>query len=128
MMRCRIHPTFPGFPDPLGVIFRIHQGGAQRNSIAAKPREGRRPTRARESAPSSATGARFMLGGWQAASGSRAKPVARAGPSKAACRALSPAEKLETLFGCSLDRAFEVLSWPAVNLGPVWHSGCMSAA
>jgi hypothetical protein len=39
--------------------------------------------------------------------------------STAAWRALSPTEKLETLFGCSLDRAFEVLSWPADGLDPV---------
>jgi hypothetical protein len=32
----RFHSSdIPGFPGPLGVIFRIHQGGAQRNSTAA---------------------------------------------------------------------------------------------
>ncbi len=46
-------------------------------------------------------------------------PVARAGLSINQWRALSEAEKLEVLFGCSLDRAFEVLSWPADGLDPV---------
>jgi hypothetical protein len=45
--------------------------------------------------------------------------VARAGLSAAAWCALSPAEKLETLFGCSLDRDFDFLSWPADGLNPV---------
>ena len=65
----------PRIPAPLSVIFRSHQGEAQRNSIVATAhREGRRLTCARESALSSAPGARFMLGGWQAASESRASP------------------------------------------------------
>jgi hypothetical protein len=46
-------------------------------------------------------------------------PLARAGLSTAAWRDLSLTDKLEPLFGCSLNRAFEVRSWPADGLDPV---------
>jgi hypothetical protein len=78
-----------------------------------------------------------MLGPWQAVqSAERAKPPSatwesgsvivlprldhpRAGLSPPAWRRLSPREKLERLFGLSLDRMAEVLSWPAGELDPV---------
>jgi hypothetical protein len=42
----------------------------------------------------------------------------RAGLSNAQWRALSPAEKLERLFGMSLDDVYEVMSWPIDELDP----------
>jgi hypothetical protein len=42
----------------------------------------------------------------------------RAGLSHAEWRALGPAEKLERLFGMSLDHLYEILSWPIGELDP----------
>jgi hypothetical protein len=42
----------------------------------------------------------------------------RAGLSHAEWRALGPAEKLERLFGMSLDDLYEILSWPIGELDP----------
>jgi hypothetical protein len=51
----------------------------------------------------------------------KAEPSARR-PSRPVegCLARPSPPKLETLCGCSLDRAFEVLSRLAAGLGPVW--------
>jgi hypothetical protein len=42
----------------------------------------------------------------------------RAGLSYAKWRALGPAEKLERLFGMSLDDLYEIMSWPIGELDP----------
>jgi hypothetical protein len=42
----------------------------------------------------------------------------RAGLSHAEWRALSPGEKLERLFGMSLERMAEILAWPVAELDP----------
>jgi hypothetical protein len=42
----------------------------------------------------------------------------RAGVSHAEWRALGPGEKLERLFGMSLDDLYEILSWPIGELDP----------
>ena len=43
----------------------------------------------------------------------------RAGLSHAQWRALSPGEKLERLFGMSLDDIYEIMSWPIGELDPL---------
>ena len=43
----------------------------------------------------------------------------RAGLSHAEWRALGPGEKLERLFGMSLDDLYEIMSWPIGELDPV---------
>ena len=42
----------------------------------------------------------------------------RAGLSHAEWRALGPGEKLERLFGMSLDDLYEIMSWPIAELDP----------
>jgi hypothetical protein len=81
---------------------------------------------AREAALSSAPGARHILRAMAGQPLRRPRlgkpsqaPLARAVLSTAAWRGLSLTEQVETLFGCSLNRAFEVPSWPADGLDPV---------
>jgi hypothetical protein len=51
----------------------------------------------------------------------------RAGLSHARWRTLGPVEKLERLFGMSLDHLYEILSWPIGELDPVRISVRMQA-
>jgi hypothetical protein len=51
----------------------------------------------------------------------------RAGLSHAAWRALGPAEKIERLFGMSLDDLYEIMSWPIGELDPFRLSVRMQA-
>jgi hypothetical protein len=52
----------------------------------------------------------------------------RAGLSYAQWRALSPGEKLERLFGMSLDQMAEILSWPAAQLDPARLNAVVTVA
>jgi hypothetical protein len=51
----------------------------------------------------------------------------RAGLSHAQWRALGPAEKIERLFGMSLDDLYEIMSWPIGDLDPFRLSVRMQA-
>jgi hypothetical protein len=51
----------------------------------------------------------------------------RAGLSHAKWRALGPAEKIERLFGMSLDDIYEIMSWPIGELDPFRLSVRMQA-
>ena len=41
-------------------------------------------------------------------------------------RNLSPAEKIEHLLGMSLDRCYEILSWPMTDLDETGHDAVLS--
>ena len=52
----------------------------------------------------------------------------RAGLSHAKWRALGPGEKLERLFGMSLDQMAEILSWPVAKLDPARLNAVVTVA